>query len=423
MRLVLGAQNCGFGPAAELVAVSRLLSGHERVFVGDGVAATFAHRNADAFDEIRETAGARATYEATTADALVEAGDQVISVMDADLVLRAVVAGRPAIMVDSLFGFWRLDRPPAAIHDLCASMPRSSVGAAGHHLAALSPHERVVAAHLLAAHSVVQNFPGVRRRMAEFAALPSGPVMHLTGSLVDLDGLRHVRSDAEPEYDLLVNVGGFKNFLLDFEVNNDYLRLLQRWIPDLLRDWSRFPRVLVCGGPYDPRREQTITVGGRRADCRLLPQRELLRHVATAPHYLLAPGLTALHEAVALGRLPLALPEQHYAHIFTVRHLGGTLFGRTASRFADVLPHHPVPEDDLYGTAALVEIAGRVVDDDTLYARFRQRLNERIEDHVALTPAERADGIGELREAFRGDPLPAVLARIVTPAGECPAPR
>jgi len=52
-------------------------------------------------------------------------------------------------------------------------------------------------------------------------------------------------------------------------------------------------------------------------------------------------------------------------------------------------------------TAALVEIAGRVVDDDTLYARFRQRLNERIDDHVALTPAERADGIGELREACR----------------------
>ncbi|MTE17729.1 hypothetical protein F0L17_00990 [Streptomyces sp. TRM43335] len=415
MRIVMGAQNCGFGPVAELVAVSRLLSGHERVFVGSGVAATFARRNPDAFDTIREIDGMRQGAGAESVDDLVKTGARVVSVMDADLALRSVVARRPVVMVDSLFGFWRLTRPLARIRDLCASMPRSSYAAADRHLAALSPHERIVAAHLLATHSVVQNFPGVPERAAEFAALGGGPAIHRTGPIIDLEGLENTPRDAEPEHDLLINVGGFRNFLLDFDVNNDYLRLLHRWIPDLLRDWPRFPRVLVCGGPFGGRRERTVSVAGRRADFRLLRQRDLLRAVASTPDYLIAPGLTALHEAMALGQLPLGIHEQHYAHVHTLRRLDGTLFGRNAGRFADVLPHHRVPEDDFAGTAVLVEIAGRVREDDELYAVFRRTFNERIESHVSLTPARRRHGVEELRGLLDGEPIHAVLARIVPP--------
>ncbi len=407
----MGAQNCGFGPAAELVAVSRLLSGHERIFVGDGVAAAFARRNADAFDDIRETSGTASTV----LDGLLERCDQVVSVMDADLVVRAVVAGRPVVMVDSLLTFWQVGRPLTEIRDLCERMPRDSFAAADRHLGALSPHERVIAAHLLATHSVVQNFPGVPQRMAELIDPGGGmgPAMHVTGSVIDVEGLRSLPRDAEPEYDLLINVGGFKNFLLDFDVNNDYLRLLHRWVVDLLRDWRRFARVLVCGGPFGAHREQTVTAANRRAECRFVPQRELLRHVASTPHHLLAPGLTALHESIALAQLPLAIHEQHYAHVFTVRQLDGTLFGRMAGRFADVLPHHHLSEDDFAGTADLVRIAGRIREDDELYARFRQTFNERIERYVSLTPAQREQGVKELRDVLGGDPISSVMARVI----------
>ncbi|GAA2117257.1 transposase [Actinomadura alba] len=153
------------------------------------------------------------------------------------------------------------ERRPEHISDLCETMPRSYFAAADQHLAGLSPHERVVAAHLLATHSVVQNFPGVTQRAAEFTALGTGPVIHPTGSIVDIEGLQNLRRDAEPEHDLL----------------------------------------------------------------------------------------TALHESMALGQLPLAIHEQHYAHIFTMRPLDGTLFGQNAGRFADILPDHPIPEDDFAG--------------------------------------------------------------------------
>ncbi|MEE1782432.1 hypothetical protein PUR71_05775 [Streptomyces sp. SP17BM10] len=413
MRLVMGAQNCGFGPAAELVAVARALSGHERIFVGDGVAAEFAHCNPDAFDEIRSPAPRCAGLRR-----LLDGCDGVVSVMDADLVLHGVLAERPVILLDSLFSFWRRERPLAEILRLCETLPRTGFGAADRHLGELSPHERVLAAHLLATHGLVQNFPGVRQRIAEFAALGVGRVPRTTGALVDHNGLRAAAgggtsAPSAPAYDLLVNLGGFRNFLLDFDEHNDYLLLIERWLPDLLRDWPRFRRVLVCGGPFGGRRARTVAVDGRLADCRLVPQRELLRHVATTPHYLLTPGLTALHEALALGRLPLALPEQHYAHLFTVRRLERTLFAKTAVGLAALVPGHPVPEDDVAGTAALVELAGRIRRDDTHYDRFRRCLNERIEQYLTLGAAERRAGVEELRAAMDGPPLREMLAEVL----------
>ncbi|MGC9382699.1 hypothetical protein [Streptomyces sp. MH13] len=411
MRIVMGAQNCGFGPASELVAVSRQLPGHERVFVGDGVAAVFARRNPDAFDYVYDTSGMPEQAGAAVIDDLLRGCDHVVSVMDAELVFRSVVARRPVTMVDTLFSFWRLAHPPAGIHALCLSMPRSSYRSADHHLTRLSPHERVVAAHLLATHSVVQNFPGVAERAAEFAALATGPEIHRTGPIIDVEGLRNVVRTTEPAYDLLINVGGFKNFFLDFDVNNDYVLLLRRWIPDLLRDWPRFRRVLVCGGPFGRGRERTVTVMGRQADCCFLRQRELLQVTASTADCLLAPGLTALHESIALGRLPLAIHEQHYAHVFTMRALHGTLFGRSGGRFTDVVPSHALPEDDFAGTVALVELAGRVREDDGLYAKYRRTFNERIEQYVSLAAPQRRQGVEELGSLLAGEPVRSVLTR------------
>ncbi|MEV7107042.1 hypothetical protein [Streptomyces atroolivaceus] len=413
MRIVMGAQNCGFGPVSELVAVSRPLGGHERVFVGDGVAAVFARRNADAFDTVHDTGGMTRKAAAEVTDDLVRGSDHVISVMDAELVLRSVVARRPVTMVDSLFSFWQLTQPLAGIHERCATLPLSGFPAADQHLSGLSPHERVVAAHLLATHSVVQNFPGVAERAREFAALGVGPRMHRTGSITDSEGLRAVACVPAPEHDLLVNVGGFKNFLLDFGVNDDYMRLLHRWLPDLLRDWPRFRRVLVCGGPFGEGREQTVSAAGGTADCRLLRQRELLQVAASTPDQLLAPGLTALHESIALGRLPLAIHEQHYAHVFTMRALHGTRFGRMGSRFSDVVPGHPLPEDDLAGTVALVELAGRIRNDEELYATYRRTFNERIEHYVSLTPPQRQHGVEELAALLGGEAVHDVMTGIL----------
>ncbi len=397
MKILMGAQSCGFGPISKLAAMSRMIPQHERVFCGDTVAAIYARRNAGAFDRLHDTAaeGPRLLTE------LVEQSDCVVSVMDADLVMRAYAAGRPVVMVDSLFSFWQHERSLEHLAELARTAPRGRVEAVLAHFGELRPHERILAAHLLSTHSIVQNFRGVPQRVARFGELGKGQ-LHLTSSIIDVQGLAEVSSHADATCDLLINIGGFKNFLLDFDVNNAYLKLFDRWVPDLLCDWSRFKEVTVCGGAFSEGRERQVTARGRRASFRMLPHGEFLQSVVSAPCYMLTPGLTAIHESVALGQFPMALPEQHYGHVFNLESLADTLFHRVGVRLSDAVPEHPIPQDDFTGTAAIVELADRVLAEESLYKRFRHVLNTRIERFTALTEQQRADGVTELQELLVG---------------------
>lgn len=405
MRLLLGAQSCGYGPISKLAALSRMLDHHDRVFVGTTVAADFARRNADAFDDIVQAG-------TDVLDRLIAGSDYVISVMDADLVMRAYAANRPAVMVDSLFSFWQLRTPTRRIAELCDVAPRGDYAALDAHFAELSPHERIYAAHLLADVSAVQNFPGVAERAVEARELGSGQV-HVTGPIVDERALAGIGAATGPGHDLLINLGGFKNFLLDYDRHNDYLRLFDRWVPDLLRDWPTLERVAVCGGGYGNGRERRVRVGGRTAEFGCMPHREFLPAVASAQHYMLTPGLTAIHESLLLGQLPMAMPEQHYGHIVNLESLAGTRFHRVGARFSECIEGYRVPADDFEGTAAIVRQTGRLLEDDSAYATFRRAMNERIEAFLAIGPAERSEGVAELRQLLRGPSFGALLTEVL----------
>ncbi|MDI5961386.1 hypothetical protein POF50_028980 [Streptomyces sp. SL13] len=413
MRILMGAQSCGFGPVAKLAAISRLIPQHERVFCGDTVAVVYARRNAAMFDRLHDTGAERAGL----LDELIEQSDCVVSVMDAELVCRAYAAGRPVVMVDSLFSFWQHEVELDRLAELCRDMPRGRAEAVLERLAPLRPHEQILAAHLLCDHSIVQNLRGVPERMARFRELGAGP-MHLTGSIIDTQVLDGISPQAEADCDLLINIGGFKNFLLDYDVNNAYLKLFDRWIPDLLKDWERFDRLTVCGGAFSEGREHQVEVRGRHASFRMLPHNELLQQVGTVPHYMLTPGLTSIHEAISIGRLPMALPEQHYGHVFNLRSLDGTLFHSCGVRLTDVAPEHPVPQDDFTGTAAIVALAERILEEEELYKRFRHMLNSRIEQLVGFDERQRADGVAELRARLAANPISQITESLFgTPAG------
>ncbi|MFE9499904.1 hypothetical protein [Streptomyces collinus] len=404
MRILLGAQSCGYGPISKLVAVSRMLHGHWRTFSGETVAADFARRNSEAFDEIVDGAASARTD-------LVRSSDYIISVMDADLVFQAYSAGRPAMMIDSLLSFWQLRRPPAAISELCGDAPRGDHRALMRHFADLSPHERIFAAHLLADVSLVQNFPGVPERAQDIAGFSTGQV-YVTGPITDRTGLHDANARTGSGFDLLINLGGFKNFLLDYDRHNTYLMLFDRWVPDLLRDWPAFRRVAVCSGGFGHGREHQVEVGGSVAEFTCMPQREFLREVATAQHYMLTPGLTAIHEAIQLEQMPLALPEQHYGHIVNVESLADTLFAKQATRFTQLIDGYCAPPDDFEGTAAIVRQVGRLLEDDGAYTRFRRGMNEAMEAFVATSATERADGVAELRDLLRGPSFHDIVSGI-----------
>jgi hypothetical protein len=402
VEILLGAQSCGFGPVSKLAATSRLLAGHRRVFIGDTVAVRFVRNNPDAFDEAYDLD----VIGESGLDRLILRADCVISVMNAELLFRARAAGRPALFIDSLLGFWQMRRDLADIAKLAYAVADAPIQVMERRLADLTPHERVLAAHVLASASVVQNFAGAPERVAQLDEVRTTPV-RVTGAIIS--------PAAEPpdgvprdQYDLVINLGGFKNFLLDFNHHNEYLLLMDRWVRDLLTDWPQFERVVVCGGAFE--RPYEVTCGKRSAQFRLVPQREFLQIVADTPHYLGTPGLTALHEAVRLGRFPMGLPEQHYGHVINLRSLAGLAFGRMAASFTDVDPDYHIPDDDLLGTAAIVEFVRSVLASAERYDLLRTRLNERIERCLGMSSKEREDGVRELRTALDGPPFPQVLA-------------
>jgi hypothetical protein len=405
MRILLGAQSCGFGPASKLTAISRALSGHHRVCVGVTVAEDFARYNAEAFDEIVE-----ANNENILA-AQVRDAHWVISVMDADLVFRAAAGDRPALLVDSLLAFWELGQPAEKIAALVEQARRTGFGNWEQDLAELSPHERIYAAHMVADASMAQVFPGTAERAATLNEAGAANVF-LTGPIVDETGLADVPHEGDGA-DLLVNTGGFKNFLLDYESHNTYLGLMARWIPDLLSDWPHLTDVMVCGGSYGGHRATSVGRGSRTALFRCLPQRSFIHAVASARHYLATPGLTAIHEALQIGQLPMALPEQHYGHISNLAGLRGTLFERHGSRFAELIEDYQVPAGDWEGTAAIVRQVGQVVEDETAYTRFRRGMNERLESYMALDATARGEGVAELRSLLRGPSFSALLTELI----------
>lgn len=407
MHVVMGAQSCGFGPVSKLTAVARVLGDHELTFIGDTVAAEFARRNHDVFDHIVDTGSVRKSVAG-----LIASADWVVSVMDAELVFRAYSAGRPVAMVDSLFSFWKLSRPVAEIAALCARAPQGSLSSLLVHLEDLGPHDSIYAAHLLADHSILQNFPGVPERAAE-AKAHCDTEFCVTGAIIDTAGLSGVSRSRPSDYDLLINVGGFKNFLLDFDKNNDYLALLDRWVGDVLADWPAFERILVCGGAYSRSGEQEVTVAGRRAEFRCLPQRAFLQEVGSVQQYMMTPGLTALHEAVQLEQLPLALPEQHYGHVVNLRQLQGTVFGSLGSSLRSDDGDYPMEEDDFAGTQSIVQRARQLVADEKLYQGFRRQMNTHIEAFLGVKASERARGVGELRTLVDGGPIDVLLHEIV----------
>ncbi|MBM2620376.1 hypothetical protein JIG36_33180 [Actinoplanes sp. LDG1-06] len=407
MRILLGAQSCGFGPISKLTALSRLLPHHHRIFAGVTVAADFAQRNASAFDEVVDVGTDAALLGGLVADC-----DHVVSVMDAELVFRAYAADRPTMFLDSLLAFWQLRTPEAEIAALCATAPRGDYAKLDAHFAALSPHERIYAAHLLAESSLVQTFPGVPERAQRLRELGARNI-HVTGPIVDEPAITGVPEGDRDGYDLLINLGGFKNFLLDYDHHNDYLRLIARWVPDLMADRPEFERIAVCGGGYGAGREKVVRVGGRTAEFRCLPQREFLPAVATARNYMLTPGLTAIHESLLLGQFPMALPEQHAGHVANLESLGGTSFHRLGARFADLIEDYDIPADDFAGTAAIVEEVGRVLSDDDRYDRFRQGMNTRIEAFLAVGAEGRAEGVRELKSLLQGQSFADLVGELI----------
>ncbi|GHE44443.1 hypothetical protein CP980_33440 [Streptomyces vinaceus] len=412
MRILSSAQACGFGPVSKLVAITPLLAGSRVDFVGQGVALDFARRHSHRFHRITE--GDTSRHE-DLAQGLADA-DLVVSVMDAELVFRAVRAGRPVLFFDSLLGFWLTDRSFEELAARAQLVRWADHDTARYVFDTLAPHERILLAHLLARRSYAQNFPGVPARIAALAATGADHI-ELCGPIVDRGALEGALTQPPPERPagLLINLGGFQNFFLDYESHNAYLDLVRRWVSELAVARPELGRILVCGGAF--RRGVTETHGDVEVEYAFLPQTEFLRQLAHAPLYAVPPSLTSLHESVILRRLPLLLPEQHYGHIANLRALRGTVAGDIAASLTDLGSRFIVPEDDLEGTKALDRLTRELLTDESGYRRLADHLDTRLTAYQELTQEERGAAVDELGALLGGPALAELLDLVdLTPA-------
>ncbi|MFF4545803.1 hypothetical protein ACFY1J_16370 [Streptomyces sp. NPDC001406] len=404
MRILSSAQACGFGPVSKLVAITPLLADGSVDFVGQDVALDFARRHSHRFHRITE--GDTRRYE-DVAQSLGDA-DLVVSVMDAELVFWAARADVPVLFFDSLLGFWLTGRGSEELSARAQLVRWADPETARYVFDTLSPHERILLAHLLARRSFAQNFPGVPERIA---ALAEAGIDHieLCGPIVDRSALENALVLPPPERPagLLINLGGFQNFFLDYESHNAYLDVLRRWVAELAAARPELGRILVCGGAF--REPVTETHGAVEVEYAFLPQTEFLRHLAHTPLYAVPPSLTSLHESVILRRLPLLLPEQHYGHIANLRALRGTVAGDTAASLTDLGSRFTVPEDDLEGTKALDRLTRELLTDESGYRHLAQHLDARLAAYQKLTAEERHAAVDELGDLLGGDALADLL--------------
>ena len=401
MRLLMGAKPMGYGSVAKLTTIAGLVPEHERRFVGEDLTLEFARRNSEVFTSVEEC-------RIESFDAVrpaIEDADCVVSARNPELALWAARLGRPCVFVDSLLGFWRLGRSLGELVAIGRDVP-----AAAARMQDCSPHERVVVGHVLATHSIAQRCAGVDERVAELRALGCEHV-EPCGPIVDRERLRaaaRALPAADGTSEMVLGLGGFENFLLGADHNNAYLALIERWVRDFLAENPDCRQILVCCGVY--RRPRTFELDGRRALFTVLPHDELVAAVGRARLYLCAPGLTAIHEALALGRVPLLLPEEHYGHVVNVRAFAGTLLGELAVTLADVVDDYAPPDDDLEGTRAAVACAAAIARGDGVYARFRRLLDERTARLAALGADAVAAAVDEAQRVADGAPFAGALS-------------
>ena len=395
MRILASAQPFGFGPAAKLVGIAAQLPSLPVTFVGRGIALRYARLNDRNFTAVEETD----LTDLEAARRIVGGYDCVLSVMEPNLVYAGVRAGRPVYFFDSLFGFWLADKGVAELAAIGSTIRMGPECAAEAAFRGLTVHESMIVSHFVSTGSYAQSFPGVAERVRSLSSAGHNGIQ-TTGPMLDLNLIERLRHSARTQpRRLVVNLGGFNNAFLDYAQRGGYVELMLRWLQNVAQR-GEFDEIVVCSGAFPAAYDKAVD--GVRIRVGVLSNESFLGLLATGPVYLAAPGLTSLHEAVALGIPVMLLPDQHYGHLQNRRRLAGTQLANYGSSFSDVTPGTDVPDDDLAGTLALADVAAELNADPALFDAFDDYMTGRLGAFMAMTQRQIGAFVDELKEKLDG---------------------
>jgi hypothetical protein len=391
-----------------LVAIADAVRNIDKVFLGNGTALEFARRNAHCFDRIISCARLESDVDAQS---LISQSDAGLIVMEQDMAFWMTKLGRPFYFFDSLLGFWILHRDLDELINAAEQILRRDTPSAYDLFQTFSPHEQKLISHVLAKRSYAQNYVGVPQRIEDLRRRGVDHI-ELVTSIVTSDLFEPPpRVSANYPWEMVINLGGIENFILQFHANDYYVDLVERWAREFLSTRTDCHRITICCGRYEQTSVESID--GRVLYRALLPHQQFVSMVRDARIYITSPGLTAINEAVRMGRMPILLPEQHYSQYYNVYSLQGTLMGSLAVTLQQLFDNYSVPTDDYHGSAVIVEYAHQLCESPDKYRLFSHLLSQRVNSMITFPSHIQAQAISEIRELFDGPDLDVVIDRIL----------
>lgn len=409
-RVLLACNPNGFGPVSKLTAMANCLDAGERIFVGTGSAYDFAQQHASSYERIF---GGREFWNGSSADL---ACDFAVVVMDADAAFRSWQAGIPLFLFDSLIETWSLPNGIHPVVEAANEMPRLGADEASSLFYSFTAHERQILAHMLATSSFAQNFPGVPERISELQRRGMKKI-GLVGSIVDVP----VQYESRPQFHswrswkMLINLGGVQCSGIEFGKNDYAVKLIERWAERFLRTSSTCREIQLCCAKYKV--PEVASVGGGKVVRRCAAHDEFVLEMTKADIILTTAGRTSLHEAARLGIVPVLLPEQHHNQRCNARALRALGFETLSLSLDEVDGQLTHRDDELEGTAALVERTRTILNTAALFDKFDSLLRDRIMTFRCLSAEASKRLVFKLRQAFDGPSFVEVVKGLAKLSG------
>jgi hypothetical protein len=394
-RVLLACTPEGFGPVSKLTAIANCLDVHERIFVGMGGAYDFAQQHAASYERIFASVE---FWDGTSAD---RACDFAIVVMDADATFRSAQAGIPVFLFDSLIETWRLPNDINPIATAANDMTRLGHDKASSLFYSFTAHERQMLAHMLATHSFAQNFPGVPARISELRRKGMKEI-GLVGSIIDVPVQYEARSQFHSwrSWTMLINLGGVQCSGIEFGKNDYAVKLIERWAEGFLRTNTTCCEIQICCAKYKV--PDVTAIGGGKMIRRCAAHDEFILEMMKADIVLTTAGRTTLHEAASIGKVPVLLPEQHHNQRCNAQALRALGFKKLILSLDEVDGELTHTDDEIEGTAALVERTRMILNTAARFDKFDKLLRDRIRTFRCLSAEASKELVFNLREAFDG---------------------
>ncbi len=295
-RLVGCAAPHGYGPVSKLCRIAAALRplGVSVVFLGSGIAHALAS-GSGAFDDVVD-----ALPDSPAASALIDSAGALLSLMDRDYLAIAQDLDKPTFVADSLF--WMRDRIPHPF--------------------------------LAATCYWVQNFFGVKERLADLPIAPS-----LVGPIVPPAAPRQDRQRSG----IAVHLGGCDSPLSAIDADSGYLDFIVDGVAEsVLRSCFPGPMVVMAGRRCADALRSRYR-GNNIEFVSVSPDRALVL-LDSAMVVLTAPGLTASLECFQLQQPAFFLPPQNYSQWWILNKLRAHGLAPGAFHWENCLAGSPVTE-------------------------------------------------------------------------------